>query len=198
VMGRIFEPFFTTKEVGRGTGLGLSTVYGIVRQSGGYVWVYSEVGVGSVFKIYLPSVAAAAAPAAPGIAEAVGGSETILLVEDEDPLRMVARRALTRFGYTVLEGRDGAEALEIARRHGREIDLVVMDVVMPNLSGHAAAQQLGEILQGVPVVFMSGYTDDEMLRRGVLTSQTLFLQKPFTPWLLLETVRRTLDHVRPG
>ncbi|HEX8394451.1 MAG TPA: PAS domain S-box protein [Longimicrobium sp.] len=198
VVSRVFEPFFTTKEVGRGTGLGLSTVYGIVRQSGGYVWVHSEVGVGSVFKIYLPTVAAAE-PVRPVAERQVSrGSETILLVEDEDAVRMVARRALTRFGYTVVECRDGMEAIEMAERHRDRIALVLMDVVMPNLSGHAAATQLEQVLSGVPVIFMSGYTDDEVLRRGVLKSEALFLQKPFTPWALLEMVRATLDrHASP-
>jgi PAS domain S-box-containing protein len=193
VMGHIFEPFFTTKEVGRGTGLGLSTVYGIVRQSGGHVWVYSEVQLGSVFKIYLPAVAAARSARTPADPSTAGGTETILLVEDEDAVRMVARRALTRSGYTVLECRDGVEAIEMAERHGGVIDLVLMDVVMPQMGGHAAAQRLGQILPDVPLVFMSGYTDDEVLRRGVLTSAALFLQKPFTPWALLEIVRTTLD-----
>ena len=193
VMGHIFEPFFTTKEVGRGTGLGLSTVYGIVRQSGGHLWVYSEVGVGSVFKIYLSAAAAGRPARTPADPAAAGGTETILLVEDEDAVRMVARRALTRSGYAVLECRNGVEAIEMAERHGGVIDLVLMDVVMPHMGGHAAAQRLGDILPGVPLVFMSGYTDDEVLRRGVLTSAALFLQKPFTPWSLLEIIRATLD-----
>ncbi|MBB4638709.1 PAS domain-containing protein [Longimicrobium terrae] len=193
VMSRVFEPFFTTKEVGRGTGLGLSTVYGIVRQSGGYVWVYSEVGVGSVFKIYLPTVARPVTSRAVADRPVAGGDETILLVEDEDAVRMVARRSLTRFGYTVVECRDGVEAIETAEREGDRIQLVLMDVVMPNMSGQAAATRLEEVLTGVPVIFMSGYTDDEVLRRGVLTSEALFLQKPFTPWALLEMVRTTLD-----
>ena len=193
---RVFEPFFTTKEVGRGTGLGLSTVYGIVKQSNGYIWVSSQPGRGTTFEIYLPRITDAASdersdtppPAPPG-------SETILLVEDEDAVRSLARRILQRQGYTVLEARHGRDALRIAKGHDGEIDLVITDVVMPEMSGSELAHHLAEQRPGTPLLYMSGYTDDEIIRRGVLDPGMAFLEKPFTSSSLVRKVRQILDGV---
>jgi PAS domain S-box-containing protein len=194
VRERIFEPFFTTKEQGKGTGLGLSTVYGIVQQSGGQIVVASEVGQGTEFRLYLPARAAAATDASGAQRPpAEGGSETVLLIEDEDAVRALTRRVLTRKGYTVIHARDGVEALALARQPGERVDLVISDVVMPRMSGSAVMEQLSTVLPGVPVLLMSGYTDDEILRRGIETAHTNFLQKPFTPDELLEAVRSVLD-----
>ncbi len=194
----IFEPFFTTKELGRGTGLGLATVYGIVKQSGGYITVESTLGKGSTFRIFLPrvqekatSVEATASTAAP-----VRGRETILLVEDEDVVRELAREALQEGGYTVLEARHPGEALLVAERQGDGLDLLLTDVVMPHMSGPELAQRLRDQRPDLRVLFMSGYTDDATLRHGVLRSEVFFLQKPFTPEVLARRVRETLDAKR--
>jgi PAS domain S-box-containing protein len=198
VMSRAFEPFFTTKEPGQGTGLGLSTVYGIVRQSGGHLRVHSQVGTGTVFRAYLPRLARGE-PAPPSLpeGEAPGGTETVLLVEDEDAVRRFARRVLTRAGYTVLEAPDGAQAVDAARRHAGDIALVVSDVVMPAMGGYAAARELETVLPGTPVLFISGYTGEDVLRRGGLPADAPFLQKPFTPGALLQRVRQCID-ARPS
>ena len=193
---RVFEPFFTTKEIGRGTGLGLSTVYGIVKQSNGYVWVTSEPGKGATFEIYLPHAAGAAPderdPAPPA---APPGSETILLVEDEHAVRSLARRILERQGYTVLEARHGAEALRIATERAEPIDLLLTDVVMPEMSGSELARQLAAVRPGIPLLYMSGYTDDVIIRRGALEPGMAFLEKPFTANALVRRVREVLDGV---
>jgi two-component system, cell cycle sensor histidine kinase and response regulator CckA len=191
---RLFEPFFTTKGPGKGTGLGLSTVYGIVKQSGGFIWVYSEAGKGTAFKIYFPRVEdpveeiVATAP----MPERSRGAETVLLVEDESSLRAVARRALERRGYTVLEAADGQSALAIAAGHA-ELDLVVTDVVMPGMNGAVLATRFAETHPGVPFLFMSGYTDEAIVRHGVLNPGVAFLQKPFSPDALVRKVREVLD-----
>jgi PAS domain S-box-containing protein len=193
VLEKIFEPFFTTKEGGKGTGLGLATVYGIVKQAGGFVWVYSEVGRGTTFKIYLPRIDEPSDKAQLQEAPAPRrGSETILLVEDEPSLRELTREILQEHGYRVLEAGGGAEALEVARQHPDPIHLLITDVVMPDTNGRALAQALTAIRPGMNVLYMSGYTDDVIARRGVLEPGTSLLGKPFTALDLLRRVREVL------
>ncbi len=191
----LFEPFFTTKEVGKGTGLGLATVYGIVKQSGGYIWVYSEPRRGTTVKVYLPRVPGAAeAPAATPPPKAVkGGHETVLLVEDAAPVRTLARRSLEACGYRVLDAADGPSALELSARHAAGIELLVTDVVMPGMSGRELAERLAPERPGMKVLYTSGYTDDAMVRQGVLNAGVAFLQKPFVPDTLARKVREVLD-----
>ncbi len=193
-VARIFEPFFTTKERGKGTGLGLSTVFGIVQQSGGSVWVYSEVGNGSTFKIYLPcvdapidSVRAIEAPTD------LRGSETILLVEDDDQVRAVAIAILRKSGYHVIEARHAGEALLHSEKHPGTIHLLHSDVVMPQMSGPELAKRLAASRPDMRVLCMSGYTDDSIVRHGVLEAHLAFLQKPITPDTLTTRVREVLD-----
>ena len=195
VLEHLFEPFYTTKPQGQGTGLGLSTVFGIVRQSGGDVWVYSEVGHGTTFKIYLPRTNVGTQP---GIADAEAvapprGEETILLAEDDDALRALARRVLTRQGYTVLEAKNGREALELCANYEGRIDLVLSDVVMPELGGRGLVESLATSRPQTRVLFMSGYTDDDVFRRALIDKRTEFLQKPFTPQTLSQRVREVLN-----
>jgi len=192
---RLFEPFFTTKGPGKGTGLGLSTVYGIVKQSGGFVWVYSEVGRGSTFKVYLPRVAAKAQPIGPSAlpAQVPRGTETILLVEDEPALRAVARRTLERQGYAILEAPDGDTALTLAGAHTGPLDLLVTDVIMPGISGRELATRLVASRPGVRVLYTSGYTDDAIVQHGVLEAGIQFLRNPLTPSALARKVRDVLD-----
>jgi len=190
---RIFEPFFTTKEAGKGTGLGLATVYGIVKQSGGFIWVYSEPGHGTSFKIYLPRVDEPVSRASAAAPELVGGSETVLVVEDVAAVRAVARQMLERHGYTVLEAPDGETALRLAGKHQGAIRLLLTDVVMPEVSGRQLADQLLELRPDMKVLFMSGYTDDAIVRHGVLQEGIAYLQKPFTPETLARKVRAVLD-----
>ncbi len=192
---RIFEPFFTTKEQNKGTGLGLSTVYGIVKQSGGNIWVYSEPGKGATFKIYLPRVEEAPQPkteveTAPAT---LRGTETVLLVEDEAAVRLLVRGVLEENGYHVLDAGSGAEALVMANNSKQPIHLLVTDVVMPGMSGREVAQQVTLAHPETKVLFMSGYTDDAIVRHGVLESSAAFVQKPFTPDNLLRKIREALD-----
>jgi two-component system cell cycle sensor histidine kinase/response regulator CckA len=190
----LFEPFFTTKARGQGTGLGLSTVYGIVKQSGGYIWVYSEADHGSVFKIYLPRVDAPLSPSEPArAAPSSGGSETILLVEDEREVRMLVEKLLRLQGYRVLAAADPTEAMAAVRDYKEPIDLLVTDVVLPGLSGRDLAQQILELRPGTPVLFVSGYMDEAVVRNGVLEPGVHFLQKPFTPAMLGKKIREILD-----
>jgi len=191
---RIFEPFFTTKEPGKGTGLGLATVYGIVQQAGGFIWVYSEPGQGTSFKIYLPEVDATAERAtAAAPTPAPGGTETVLLAEDAGAVRAVAKQVLERQGYTVLEAPDGEAALRLAQRHRGVIHLLLTDVVMPRVGGRELAEQLARIRPDVKVLYVSGYTDDSVVRHGILESGTAYLQKPFSPESLARKVRDVLD-----
>ncbi len=192
---RLFEPFFTTKEPGRGTGLGLSTVYGIVKQSDGHVSVYSEPGKGATFKIYLPRVEQAVdqAESRPALAELPRGSETILLVEDEGALRELARENLQMLGYAVLPARHGKEALQLGRRHTGPIHLLVTDVVMPEMGGPELARRLMGPRSELKVLYMSGYAGEAVVRHGVLDNGNAFLQKPFTVDVLARKVRELLD-----
>jgi PAS domain S-box-containing protein len=195
VQARIFEPFFTTKPVGQGTGLGLSTVYGIVKQSDGFVWCYSEPGQGTTFKIYLPGAGARSLPLEPAgpPTELRGGSETILVVEDEDVVRALACRGLREQGYTVLEARHGREALDRVEEGRHVIDLVISDVVMPELNGRELGSRLTALQPELPVLYMSGYTGDDVIQRGLLEPGVPFQQKPFTPQGLARKVREMLD-----
>jgi CheY-like chemotaxis protein len=194
VKARIFEPFFTTKEKGKGTGLGLSTVYGIVKQSGGYIWVYSEAGRGTTFKVYLPRVDAPAETLTrPKQGDSLAGSETILLAEDDAILRPLAKALLEKLGYTVLDAADAAMALSGARAHQGPINLLVADVVMPGLSGRELARRLAEFRPETRVLYVSGYTDDAIVHHGMLEPGLHFLQKPFTPAVLARKVREVLD-----
>lgn len=192
---RIFEPFFTTKEKGKGTGLGLSTVYGIVTQSGGNIWVYSEPGTGTVFKVYLPQLQEEIAPPQKVEAETTAprGSETILLVEDEDVVRGLARQILEQAGYRVLDASGGEEAIRLCKERMEPIDLLLTDVVMPETSGKEIAQRLTQLRPATRVLFMSGYTDEAIVHHGVLDSDVEFIQKPFTPVALARKVREVLD-----
>jgi signal transduction histidine kinase len=191
---KIFEPFFTTKE--KGTGLGLSTVYGIVKQSGGNIWVYSEAGHGTIFKIYLPRVEEEL-DILRGRKETDSlprGSETVLLVEDEQSVRSLANRILRLQGYTLLEAANGEEALRVAQEHaGEKIHLLFTDVVMPHLGGKELADQLKVLRPDIKVLYTSGYTDNAIVHQGVLEPGTYILQKPFSPQSLSQKVREVLD-----
>ena len=189
----IFEPFFTTKEVGKGTGLGLSTVYGIIRQSGGWIDVWSEAGVGSSFKIYLPRLDRRSTPEETGTAVPTErGNETLLLVEDQQAVRSYAGAALKGYGYRVIEACDGNEAIAAAENYAGEIHLLLSDVVMPGISGKDLAERLKEVRPGLKVLFMSGYTADVIAQRGVLDRSVAFLHKPFSPMELAAKVRSVL------
>jgi nitrogen-specific signal transduction histidine kinase/ActR/RegA family two-component response regulator len=194
-LAHIFEPFFTTKEPGKGTGLGLSTVYGIVKQSGGYIFVYSELNRGTTFKIYLPRVEEEvplpdqnAVPAIP-----TEGWETVLLVEDEQPVRALVREILQRNGYAVLEAGHGREALQISDRYPGPIHLMVTDVVMPGISGCELAEHLASRRPDTKVLYVSGYTDNALLNHDMTDPTIAFLQKPFTTYALARKVREVLD-----
>ncbi len=200
VQAHIFEPFYTTKERGKGTGLGLATVYGIIKQSGGYIWVESTPGQGATFTIYLPRVDSVVEP---GVVEPEkpmaipsGGAETVLLAEDEAELRDLVREILTEAGYTVLDAINGVRALEVSRLHEGPIDLLLTDVVMPEMGGRELAQRLASLRPGLKVLYMSGYTDDPEMRQGIEESDAAFLPKPFTPSTVAAKVREVLARLR--
>ncbi len=191
---RIFEPFFTTKAVGKGTGLGLSTVYGIVKQSGGSIWVYSEAGIGTTFKIYLPRVDTPVENyrRPEDWMGDLSGTGTILLAEDEELVRNLTSEVLQLYGYSVLEASGGREALQICERYADSIDLLITDVVMPEMSGRELADRLKQLRPDVKVLFMSGYTDNAIVHQGVLDAGANFIQKPFAPEVLANKVREIL------
>jgi signal transduction histidine kinase/CheY-like chemotaxis protein len=191
---RAFEPFFTTKPPGKGTGLGLSTVYGIIKQNGGFIWLESEVGKGSTFKIYLPRVdeMPAARDVSPPVAN-IGGNETILLVEDDDALRSATRRILRGRGYTILEARHGGEALLLCERYAGHIQLLLTDVVMPQMSGRELSHKLRQMRPEMKVLFMSGFSDAAAGERELIEPGAVFLSKPFSPTTLLDSIRKAIE-----
>jgi CheY-like chemotaxis protein len=192
---RIFEPFFTTKDPGKGTGLGLSTVHGIVRQTGGHLQVYSELGRGTTFKIYLPLLAedASTSMTASVTLDVPRGNETLLLAEDDDAIRNLVRIALESCGYTVLVAADGEDALKVSSAYKSPVDLLVTDVVMPRMSGRELVERLSKTRPAIRVLYVSGYTDDAIVRHGVVAEGVAFLNKPFTPTTLARKVREVLD-----
>jgi nitrogen-specific signal transduction histidine kinase/CheY-like chemotaxis protein len=192
---RIFEPFFTTKEPGKGTGLGLAMVYGFVKQSGGHIEVESEPGRGATFKVYLPRAeeTTPSAKSSPSLLQMPKGTETVLLVEDEDAVRALSKLVLQSSGYTVLEARDGQEGVWVAQQHQGPIHILVTDLVMPRLSGQQLAVLLVQARPHLRVLFMSGYTDEAVLRHGVFEADAAFLQKPFNAIGLARKVREVLD-----
>lgn len=193
-LARIFEPFFTTKEVGRGTGLGLSTVFGIVRQSGGHVFVYSEPGVGTTFRVYFPRTDRPLTMQAPPLPAAeLTGTNTILLVEDENAVRAAVATVLTRYGYVVLRAADGEQALALCEQHKDTIDLLITDVVMPRVGGREVMERARRILPDLKVLFVSGYTNAAVVQNGDVDHGVAFLPKPFTPEALLRKVREVLE-----
>jgi PAS domain S-box-containing protein len=196
---RIFEPFFTTKEPGMGTGLGLSTVYGIVRQSGGHIWVYSEEGLGTVFKLYFPVTEEAAeeTTAARTPDEALQGSETVLVVDDSESLRPVVTRILRQYGYAVADAASGDEAVRLAEGHSGPVHLLLTDIVMPGMTGPELARDLSRWHPDLRVLFMSGYADNAVVREGLRHPSAGFIEKPFSPETLAREVRRALDTIVP-
>jgi len=195
VRSRLFEPFFTTKGVGKGTGLGLATVYGIVKQTGGHIEVQTAPGQGTTFRVYLPHCAepAQVVEPAPASAKPRGDGEVILVAEDEPLVRSLAARCLRMAGYHVLEALSSTEAARLCEQHDGPIHLLLTDVIMPQLSGPALARQGQKVRAGLKVLFMSGHTDDAVLRRGIRDEGVPFLPKPFTPETLVRKVREVLD-----
>jgi len=195
VKQQVFEPFFTTKEKGKGTGLGLSTVYGIVKQSGGNIWVYSERGQGTTFKIYLPRVDEPLEELKERLVkeEFPQGKETVLVVEDEEAVRQLAVRILKRQGYTVLDTPDGDSALVICEERKEPIHLILTDVIMPGMSGRQLVDRCSQVRQDFKVLYMSGYTDNAIVQHGVLVEGINYIQKPFTVDALARKVREVLD-----
>jgi len=190
---RIFEPFFTTKEKGKGTGLGLATVYGIVKQTGGDIWVYSEPGRGTTFKLYFPRVTEEAADSnAVEGAPAVGNSETVLVVEDEKAVRELTVRMLQKLGYKLLTAASGDEAMQLSKSHQGPIHLLLTDVVMPGMSGRQLAMALAESRPEMRVLYLSGYTENTVVHHGVLDPDVHFLPKPFSREVLGKTIREVL------
>jgi CheY-like chemotaxis protein len=191
----IFEPFYTTKEAGKGTGLGLATVYGIVKQNGGFVWVYSEPGLGTTFKVYLPQVQTLNSEVriTNPVEHSPRGCETLLLVEDEESVRQASRQFLTRSGYTVLEATDGEDAIRVSRDHRQAIHLMITDVVMPRMGGPRVAERLTDERPDMKVLFVSGYAESTVLRHGKIDVTTRFLQKPFSLKALARKVREVLE-----
>ena len=194
---RVFDPFFTTKEKVGGTGMGLSTVYGIVKQNNGYVWVYSEPGKGTTFKVYFPKVAedVTAGKERAKVSDEISGSETVLIVEDNDALRKLAKNVLRKYGYEILEAENGEKALNVSETHEGPIHLLLTDVVMPKMGGREAADRLQPLYPQMKVIYMSGYTDNTIVRHGVLAPGLNFLEKPFTPEALARKVREVLDNI---
>jgi CheY-like chemotaxis protein len=190
----LFEPFFTTKGIGKGSGLGLAMVYGIVKQSGGYIWPYSEPALGTTFKIYLPSLAATSpAPADPAAEQQVTSrGATVLVVEDDPLVRTIAKRSLRDAGFEVLDAADGNEALRTLAQHS-QVDVVITDLAMPELGGRELARRLSQSRPDLPIIFMSGYTDDDLARRGLLQTGAPYLEKPFSPQALVRMVQDVLD-----
>jgi len=194
-LAHIFEPFYTTKESGHGTGLGLSTVYGIVKQSGGYIWVYSEPGKGSTFKVYLPRVAGLEEEPAQKVSSAEErGTETILLVEDEEPVRELIQTILSGHGYQVIAADSPWQAEDIAAKFSGDIHLLLTDVVMPQTSGRELAGRIRAARRNIRILYMSGYTENVITSGGLLEHGLAFLQKPFSPGTLLHKIREVLSH----
>jgi two-component system cell cycle sensor histidine kinase/response regulator CckA len=193
VQERIFEPFFTTKGIGEGTGLGLATVYGIVKQHNGYIYVYSEVGKGTTFKIYLPVSAEKKDEQLEKVQECmIGGEETILVVDDDPSIRSLIKDILQPLGYELFFADDGDEALKIIRKKG-PVDMVMTDVIMPNMNGRQLADIVLRDYPGVKIIFMSGYTDETITQQGVLTAGDILIQKPLSPAKLTKRLREILD-----
>jgi CheY-like chemotaxis protein len=192
-LARAFEPFYTTKPVGEGTGLGLSVVYGIIKQSGGYIWLYSELGIGTSVKIYLPLVDLPTdTPAVTGVAQR-GRGEAILVIEDEGSVRAMACRALEEAGYECVEAADGKEGLEIIGTHTINLDLVLCDVVMPDTNGQELGRRAAELRPELPILYMSAFPGSEVVTRGLIAADAAFIEKPFLPNDLAAAVRGMLD-----
>jgi len=197
VRENIFEPFFTTKEVGKGTGLGLSTVYGIVKQNEGFIYVVSEPGKGTTFKIYLPRFEAKTAqfPSEEATDKPPTGTETILLVEDDEAILNLSKMILENLGYTVLAAQTPADAIRLAEEHPGDLHLLITDVVMPGMHGRELAEQLGAIRPNLKCLYMSGYTADVIAHRGILDEGLNFIQKPFLSYDFAARVRQVLGHL---